>query len=61
MYLADLLNFAFEGASGMQKMKDIMDSLRANAPKRIAAWRFSLSPTIRRVMPRIQGQAAEKY
>jgi len=36
MYLADLLNFAFEGASGMQKMKDIMDSLRANAPKRIA-------------------------
>lgn len=36
MYLADLLNFSFEGASGMQKMKDIMGSLRANAPKKIA-------------------------
>ncbi len=36
MYLASLLNFAFEGASGMQKMKDIMEGLRLNAPKEIA-------------------------
>lgn len=36
MYLNTLLNFGFEGASGMQKMKDMMDSLRADAPKTIA-------------------------
>lgn len=32
MYLNTVLNFAFEGASGMQKMADIMNSLRENAP-----------------------------
>ena len=32
MYLNSVLNFAFEGASGMQKMTDIMNSLRENAP-----------------------------
>lgn len=36
MYLNTLLNFNFEGATGMQKMKDMMDSLRADAPKTIA-------------------------
>lgn len=36
MYLNTLLNFGFEGASGMQKMHDMMESLRADAPKKIA-------------------------
>ena len=36
MYLNSVLNFAFEGASGMQKMADIMNSLRENAPKSFA-------------------------
>lgn len=36
MYLNVLLNFGFEGATGMQKMHDMMESLRANAPKTIA-------------------------
>ncbi len=36
MYLNTLLNFGFEGASGMQKMKDMMDRLRADAPKTVA-------------------------
>ena len=36
MYLNSLLNFTFEGASGMQKMADLMSSLRENAPKEIA-------------------------
>ena len=35
MYLNTLLNFAFEGASGMQKMADMMASLRENPPKKI--------------------------
>lgn len=35
MYLNALLNFAFEGASGMQKMSDMMSSLRENPPKKI--------------------------
>ena len=35
MYLNSLLNFAFEGAAGMQKMTELMDALRANAPKTI--------------------------
>ncbi len=35
MYLNTVLNFAFEGASGMQKMADIMSSLRENPPKKI--------------------------
>ncbi len=35
MYLNTLLNFAFEGASGMQKMSDMMASLRENPPKKI--------------------------
>lgn len=36
MYLNNVLNFAFEGASGMQKMSDMMESLRSNPPKTIA-------------------------
>lgn len=36
MYLNTVLNFAFEGASGMQKMSDMMTSLRENPPKAIA-------------------------
>lgn len=36
MYLNTLLNFAFAGADGMDKMKNIMSSLRANPPKEIA-------------------------
>ncbi len=35
MYQNSLLNFAFEGAAGMQKMTDLMDALRADAPKTI--------------------------
>ncbi len=36
MYLNTVLNFAFEGASGMQKMSDIMNFLRENAPESFA-------------------------
>ncbi|MBR5320918.1 MAG: phospho-sugar mutase [Clostridia bacterium] len=36
MYLNTVLNFAFEGASGMQKMADIMNYLRENAPTSFA-------------------------
>ena len=36
MYLNTVLNFAFEGASGMQKMADIMNSLRENASESFA-------------------------
>ncbi|MBQ8765995.1 MAG: phospho-sugar mutase [Clostridia bacterium] len=36
MYLNTVLNFAFEGASGMQKMSDIMSSLRENSPTAFA-------------------------
>jgi phosphoglucomutase len=36
MYLNTLLNFNFEGATGMQKMSDMMTSLRENPPKQIA-------------------------
>lgn len=36
MYLNSVLNFAFEGASGMQKMTDIMNSLREKAPESFA-------------------------
>ncbi|MDD6021124.1 MAG: phospho-sugar mutase [Oscillospiraceae bacterium] len=36
MYLNVLLNFSFEGATGMQKMKDMMEDLRENAPGTIA-------------------------
>ncbi len=36
MYLNTVLNFSFEGASGMQKMADIMNSLRENAPESFA-------------------------
>lgn len=35
MYLNSLLNFGFEGADGMKKMTDMMDSLRNNPPKEI--------------------------
>ncbi len=37
-YYNKTLNFYFEGAEGMQKMANIMDSLRANAPKEIATY-----------------------
>ena len=36
MYMNTLLNFAFAGAEGMDKMKNIMTSLRENPPKEIA-------------------------
>lgn len=36
MYLNKVENFAFKGASGMQAMADIMESLRVNPPKEIA-------------------------
>ncbi|MBQ7542395.1 MAG: phospho-sugar mutase [Clostridia bacterium] len=36
MYRNSLLNFAFEGASGMEKMLSLMQDLRAAAPKQIA-------------------------
>ena len=36
MFLNSLLNFNFEGAAGMQKMSDMMTSLRNNPPKAIA-------------------------
>jgi len=36
MYLNTVLNFSFEGASGMQKMGDIMTSLRENPLKSVA-------------------------
>lgn len=35
MYLNTLLNFGFEGADGMKKMADMMDSMRSNPPKEI--------------------------
>ncbi len=35
MYLNTLLNFGFEGADGMKKMADMMDSLRNNPPAEI--------------------------
>jgi len=36
MYYNTLLNFNFEGASGMQKMADMMTSLRENPPEEIS-------------------------
>lgn len=36
MYMNTLLNFAFAGAEGMDKMKSIMSELRTNPPKEIA-------------------------
>ena len=36
MYRNSLLNFAFEGASGMEKMRELMQSLRDAAPTQIA-------------------------
>ena len=36
MYLNTVLNYAFEGASGMQKMADIMNALREKAPESFA-------------------------
>ncbi len=38
MYLNTVLNFAFEGASGMQKMSEMMTALRENAPKKIGEY-----------------------
>ncbi len=42
MYLNTLLNFNFEGAAGMQKMQDMMTSLRSNPPKEIAGERVRM-------------------
>lgn len=36
MYLSRLLNFAFEGASGMEKMQSIMERLRKSHPNKVA-------------------------
>ncbi len=38
-YKNTTLNFGFSGAAGMQKMADIMSSLRENAPKEIASYK----------------------
>ena len=38
-YKNTTLNFGFSGAAGMQKMADIMASLRENAPKEIASYK----------------------
>ncbi len=38
-YKNTTLNFGFSGASGMQKMADIMASLRENAPKEFASYK----------------------
>ena len=38
-YKNTLLNFAFEGAAGMEKMKNIMNTLREKAPEEIASSR----------------------
>lgn len=38
-YLNTTLNFYFKGAAGMQKIADIMDGLRNNAPKTIAGYK----------------------
>lgn len=38
VYLNALDNFVFEGASGMEKMKNIMDELRNNPPEKIAGF-----------------------
>ncbi len=37
-YYNKTLNFYFEGAEGMQKMKELMDTLRVGAPKEIAGY-----------------------
>lgn len=37
LYRNTLLNFSFEGASGMQKMNEMMDSLRQNVPTSFAS------------------------
>ena len=36
IYLNTVLNFGFEGASGMAKMKELMDGLRQNPPSSVA-------------------------
>lgn len=38
MYLNNVLNFGFEGATGMQKMADMMEDLRKTPPKSIAGF-----------------------
>lgn len=38
-YINDLLNFAFEGQDGMNKMSGMMDALRKAAPEQIAGYR----------------------
>ena len=38
-YINDLLNFAFEGQDGMNKMSGMMDALRRAAPEQIAGYR----------------------
>ena len=41
MYMNTLLNFAFAGAEGMDKMKAIMTELRENPPKEIAGMKVT--------------------
>ena len=41
MYMNTLLNFAFAGAEGMDKMKAIMSELRENPPKEIAGMKVT--------------------
>ena len=36
MYINTLSNFSFEGASGMEKMKNMMNDMRTNPPKAFA-------------------------
>lgn len=43
MYLSRLLNFAFEGAAGMEKMQGIMELLRREHPEEIAGRRIVFS------------------
>ncbi len=42
-YKNTTLSFAFDGASGMQKMQDIMNSLRTNSPKKISGYKVLAS------------------
>ena len=43
MYLSRVLNFGFEGAAGMEKMKGIMDSLRREHPAELGGRRVTFS------------------
>ena len=43
LYQNTTLNFSFHGAAGMQKMADIMNSLRENAPTEVAGYKVTKS------------------